>query len=119
MNDRFDQRYEKLSFVKNPIKRIYIKKSSGGISYVVIELESSKEFEIEGRSTNKIILETKPIYKDEYSDKLFNELCDNFGITVKKSDIDAVTFVNMFCSDKDAKLSETPEPLLKGKSVLL
>ena len=103
--------------VLNPIKRIYVK----GDQYykVCIEVELPTELELQYNKAMKIVtLETGMLQKDE-AEKLFDMLLPLFGITLQKSNLTDVTFVNMFCSDKDAKLSEMPQPIIKQQGVLL
>lgn len=104
--------------VLNPIKRIYV---AGDQYYrVCIEVELPSELKLQYKETMKIAkLETGMLHKDE-AEKLFDMLMQVFGITLQKSNLAGVTFVNMFCSDKDAKLSDIPQiPTEPYKGVLL
>ena len=101
----------------NPIKRIYIE---GSQYYKInIEIELPKELKLKYKESIKTItLQTDSFYKNE-TDELFDMLLQAFGIILHKSDLTPVTFVNMFCSDKDAKLSDIPTPFTKPQGVLL
>lgn len=107
-----------MSLVKNPIKRIYINNNSS-YSKVIIELELSNEIDLQHKPTKIITLESNTCWEDSEVNTLFDTLCDVFGIIIKKSNLQPVTFVNMFCSDKDAKISEFPQSLPKPTGVLL
>lgn len=101
----------------NPIKRIYI----NGDQYpnIRIDIELQDEVTIRREKTKKITLETVTCWEKQEAEELFDAILKAFGITLQKSNLSPVTFVNMFCSDKDAKLSDVPQPLLKPKGVLL
>ena len=104
---------------ENPIKRIYIEGSSTR-QEVCIEIELPREFEIGYQKTKKLTLKTGACTEKDQIDVFFDMICKMFGITIQKSDLVPVTFVNMFCSDKDAKLSDIPQPVPKPyKGVLL
>lgn len=103
--------------ILNPIKRIYVE---GSHYYEIhIEIELPNELKLQYKESIKTItLKTDSFHKDEV-DKLFDMLLQVFGITLQKSNLAPVTFVNMFCSDKDAKLSDIPHPIQKQQGVLL
>ena len=106
--------------VKNPIKRIYVDGSRSSISKTIcIELELPKEFEIGYTKTRKLILTTDSCSNKDQIDELFDTICNMFGIIVQKSNLAPVTFVNLFCSDKDAKVSDVQPPISKQQGVLL
>lgn len=106
--------------VKNPITRIYVDGSRSSISKTIcIELELPKEFEICYKKTRKLILTTDSVSETDQIDELFDTICNMFGITVQKSNLVPVTFVNLFCSDKDVKISDVQQPLPKQQGVLL
>jgi hypothetical protein len=105
--------------ILNPIKRIYVDANGSVSKKIYIELELPREFEICWKNTRKLILETPSISNENEINNLFDTICTMFGITIQKSNLAPVTFVNMFCSDKDAKLSDTPQPIPKQQGVLL
>ena len=106
--------------ILNPIKRIYVDGSRSSISKnICIELELPKEFELGYKKTRKLILTTDSCSGTEQIDELFDTICSMFGITLQKSNLAPVTFVNLFCSDKDAKTSDIPQPIQKQQGVLL
>lgn len=102
----------------NPIKRIYI--DGGSYPKICIDIELPDEVTIKREKTKNITLETGVCWEKQEGEKLFDVVLKAFGITMQKSDITPITFVNMFCSDKDAKLSDIPQLVPKqSQGVLL
>lgn len=101
----------------NPIKRIYI--DGGQYPKICIDIDLPNEVMIRREPVKKITLETETCWSKQEADELFDAILKTFGITLQKSNLSPVTFVNMFCSDKDAKLSDIPQPIPKQQGVLL
>lgn len=101
----------------NPITRIYI--DGGQYPKICIDIDLPNEVMIRREKTKKITLETGTCWEKQEAEELFDTILKAFGITMQKSNLSPVTFVNMFCSDKDAKLSDVPQPIPRQQGVLL
>lgn len=103
-----------MNTVQNPIKRIYLEDSN--YPHIKIEVDLPESFvNHHGEKIKKLTFKSNEYFDENDGDKIFDILMKTFGITLQKADLTGVTFVNMFCSDKDAKLSENPQPLPKPK----